>query len=143
MAPDARNAGGARSRGLLVLVSGGALLLVGVALTLPEGGDAPRPTTLGTLVVTKPRVTEAPPAPAPVPRARLEPVAAASIPPAVTGEALSLALNEERVVLASSTVIEGIDTDRAWVCAGEPMMLSARVGGVSEPDAVQRWVWPG
>ncbi|RKH64742.1 PKD domain-containing protein [Corallococcus aberystwythensis] len=47
------------------------------------------------------------------------------------------------MVLTSTAVIEGIDADRPWVCAGEVMMLSARVGGTAEPGAVQRWVWPG
>jgi hypothetical protein len=133
---------GARVRNRLVLVAGGALLLVGVALTLPEGGEAPlRPTSLGTVVVTAPRAVEAPAAPtAP---ARPVPAASAPIPEAATGEALALALNEERVVLTSTAVIEGIDADRPWVCAGDPMMLSARVGGQPEPGAVQRWVWPG
>lgn len=141
MPPDDRD-GGTRVRGRLVLVAGGALVLVGMALVLPEGGEAPmRPTSLGTVVVAKPRATEV--APVPVDRARPLPVASAPVPPAATGEALSLALNEERVVLASSAVIEGIDADRPWVCAGEPMMLSARVGGAPEPDAVHRWVWPG
>jgi hypothetical protein len=55
---------------------------------------------------------------------------------------LSAALHEERVSLASSVVVEGIDQDRPWVCAGESMGLSARLGGVPEPGAVQRWVWP-
>ena len=47
------------------------------------------------------------------------------------------------MVLASSAVIEGLDADRPWVCPGEVMTLSARVGGTSEPGAVSRWVWPG
>jgi hypothetical protein len=55
---------------------------------------------------------------------------------------LSAALHEERVSLASSMVVEGIDKDRPWVCAGEDMSLSARVGGEPEPGAVYRWVWP-
>jgi hypothetical protein len=58
------------------------------------------------------------------------------------GDALAAALGEERVSLASSVRIEGIDLERAWVCAGEVMGLSARVGGVPEPGAVSRWVWP-
>ncbi|RKG91148.1 PKD domain-containing protein [Corallococcus terminator] len=69
--------------------------------------------------------------------------AATEVPSAATGEALSAALNEERVVLASSAVIEGLDADRPWVCAGELLTLSARVGGTPEPGVVPRWVWPG
>lgn len=139
--PEGRG-GGARVRSRLVLVAGGALVVIGVALTIPEGDEAPlRPTTLGTVVVTAPRAVAAPPS-APPPAQPL-PAVSTSIPEAATGDALSLALNEERVVISSTAVIEGIDADRPWVCAGEPMMLSARVGGATEPDAVQRWVWPG
>jgi hypothetical protein len=139
MAPDARNKG--RGWRLLVLVAGGALVVLGVGLTLPREEEAPlRPTSLGTVVV-KPQVLEAPPPPE-VP-ARPVPVEAAPVPEVATGEALSRALNEERVVLASSTRIEGLDADRPWVCAGESVTLSARVGGTPEPDAVYRWVWPG
>jgi hypothetical protein len=65
-----------------------------------------------------------------------------SAPLAAAGDALSAALHEERVSLASRVVVEGIDKDRPWVCAGESMGLSARVGGVPEPGAVYRWVWP-
>ncbi len=79
----------------------------------------------------------APPAARPPPPA--QPVSASL---AATGEALSAALNEERVSLTSSVVVEGIDTDRSWVCAGEAMNLSARLGGEPEPGAVHRWVWP-
>jgi hypothetical protein len=57
-------------------------------------------------------------------------------------DALSAALHEERVSLASSVRVEGIDMDRAWVCAGETIHLSARVGGAPEPGMVSRWVWP-
>jgi hypothetical protein len=39
-------------------------------------------------------------------------------------------------------VVEGIDQDRPWVCAGEELNLSARLGGEPEPGAVYRWVWP-
>ncbi|HSP77362.1 MAG TPA: PKD domain-containing protein, partial [Myxococcaceae bacterium] len=53
-----------------------------------------------------------------------------------------MALGEERVSLASSMVIEKIDQDREWVCTGEFMSLSARIGGEREPEAVYRWVWP-
>ncbi len=57
-------------------------------------------------------------------------------------DVLSKALNEERVTLASSVVVERIEQDRAWVCAGEPLGLSAHVGGPREPGMVSRWVWP-
>ncbi|AKJ05185.1 PKD domain-containing protein [Archangium gephyra] len=79
----------------------------------------------------------APPAPSPPPP--VQPVPASL---AASGEALSAALHEERVSLTSSVVIEGIDTDRPWVCAGEAINLSARLGGEPEPGAVYRWVWP-
>lgn len=139
MSPDARKRQG---RGRWLLVAGGALVIAGVAVTIPGGGEPPlRPTSLGTVVATPRAATVSPPVP--MASTRVLPAASASIPEAATGEALSLALHEERVALASSTVIQGIDTDRPWVCAGESMTLSARVGGVTEPDAVQRWVWPG
>jgi hypothetical protein len=146
MSPDASagREGRARVRTLLGLSAGAALLLLAGALSLPEEGEASlRPTSLGAVVATTSRALAVTPAPSPGARARALPEPAASIPPAATGEALSAALNEERVVLTSSAVIEGIDTDRPWVCTGEPMTLSARVGGVQEPEAVQRWVWPG
>lgn len=44
--------------------------------------------------------------------------------------------------MASRVVVEGIDKDRPWVCAGESISLSARLGGVPEPGAVSRWIWP-
>jgi PKD domain-containing protein len=76
----------------------------------------------------------APPTPVPAPRV--------PVSPATSGDALSAALHEERVSLASSMVVEGLDKDRPWVCAGEAMGLSARLGGEPEPGAVYRWVWP-
>ena len=65
-------------------------------------------------------------------------------PPALlTGrEALHRALGEKAVRVDSDLVIEGIDTDRPWVCAGEPIGLSARVAAGASADAVYRWVWP-
>ncbi|MDY7224940.1 PKD domain-containing protein [Hyalangium rubrum] len=45
------------------------------------------------------------------------------------------------VPLTSSVVVDAIETDRSWVCEGEPLGLSARFGGVAEPGAVYRWVW--
>jgi hypothetical protein len=54
---------------------------------------------------------------------------------------LAAALHEEMVPLASSVVIEAIERDRPWVCAGEPMGLAARLGGGTEPGAVHRWIW--
>jgi hypothetical protein len=62
--------------------------------------------------------------------------------PAAAADALAAALGEEAVPLASGVVIEGIDRDRPWVCAGEPARLSARVAGAPEPGAVARWIWP-
>ncbi|MBN8227774.1 PKD domain-containing protein [Corallococcus macrosporus] len=124
---------GKQAGGVLVLLMIGGLLLFGRARE-----DVPP---------AVPAAEEVPPvreAPAPIERAApSQPPAPGRIPPAATGEALSAALNEERVVLTSTAVIEGIDTDRPWVCTGELMTLSARVGGTAEPDAVSRWVWPG
>lgn len=43
--------------------------------------------------------------------------------------------------MASSTVVEAIEQTRAWVCAGESMGLSARLGSVPEAGVVHRWIW--
>lgn len=69
-----------------------------------------------------------------------------SLPPAPSArpaeaETLSEELHEERVTLASGVVVEAVDTDRPWVCAGEPIQLSARVGGEQGSGAVYRWIW--
>lgn len=86
------------------------------------------------VTVARPPMPPAPSAPATAPRV--------PVPSAPSADALSAALNEERVSLASSVVVEGIDMDRSWVCAGEAIRLSARLGGEPEPGAVFRWVWP-
>jgi len=71
----------------------------------------------------------------------------ASAPPAQAApvasdrEVLASALREEMVPLTSSVVVEAIERDRDWVCEGEPLGLSARLGGTAEPGAVYRWVW--
>jgi hypothetical protein len=54
---------------------------------------------------------------------------------------LAAALHEEMVPLVSNVVVEAIDRDRPWVCAGEPMGLAARLGGGTESGAVHRWIW--
>lgn len=134
----------ARARTRLSWTAGAALLVLGGALVLLMRDAAPlRPTRPGTAGRTPSRAWEAAPEPAEEARVEGPPVASAPVPAAASGEALSAALNEERVVLASGAVIEGVDTDRPWVCTGEPMRLSARVGGLTELDAVRRWVWPG
>jgi hypothetical protein len=59
---------------------------------------------------------------------------------------LHASLGEEAVPVASDVVVEAIEADRAWVCAGEPadrsdvVDLAARVSGAA-PGAVQRWIW--
>ncbi|WP_233261803.1 PKD domain-containing protein [Vitiosangium sp. GDMCC 1.1324] len=114
------------------------LLSFAVALWPRPDGETPPPAPR--IAEPRPRSTEvrpaAPPTPPPTPPPRVP------APQATSGEALSAALHEERVSVASSVVVEGIDTDRPWVCAGESMSLSARLGGVPEPGAVYRWVWP-
>ncbi len=69
------------------------------------------------------------------------PAARGPVSLAMSGDVLSAALHEERVSLTSSMVVEGIDTDRPWVCASEAIQLSARLGGEPESGAVYRWVW--
>lgn len=71
------------------------------------------------------------------------PAAVVPMPANASGEALAAALNEERVVLASSTVIERLEMDRPWACAGGQVSLVGRVGGAPESGALYRWVWPG
>nr|WP_253899873.1 PKD domain-containing protein [Corallococcus carmarthensis] len=118
------------------MLSSGVFLALGVARVGSREDVPPAPPDTA-------RVASEPVAPGPVLPGQSQTPPPERIPPAATGEALSSALNEERVVLASSAVIEGIDTDRPWVCTGEAMTLSARVAGTPEPDAVMRWVWPG
>ncbi|NOK36573.1 PKD domain-containing protein [Corallococcus exercitus] len=122
---------------MLALLLSGGLLLFGLARARSREDVPPALTAPAEAAPTRM-------APALIVRAaQSQPPAPERIPPAATGEALSAALNEERVVLTSTAVIEGIDSDRPWVCAGEWMTLSARVGGTAEPDAVPRWVWLG
>ncbi|MBZ4415784.1 PKD domain-containing protein [Myxococcus sp. RHSTA-1-4] len=120
------------------------LLVLGGAMVVPEEDAAPpRPTSLGTVVATSQHASEAASELESVALMERSPMASEPVPPEASGEALSAALNEERVLLEPRAVIEGIDANRPWVCTGEPMILSARVGGALEPDAVRRWVWPG
>jgi len=58
-----------------------------------------------------------------------------------TDEQLYEGLNEDHETLASGIVIESIDTDRQWVCTGEPMRMTAKLGGETVDGAVARWVW--
>jgi hypothetical protein len=67
--------------------------------------------------------------------------AARKRPSVRAGMALHAELREEVVELPSGVIVDGIDMDRAWVCAGEPVALSARVGGEAEPGVVYRWLW--
>ncbi len=117
-----------------------ALLLALAVAWWPRSEDE-QPPRSPLVTERRPPVAEVPP---PVPSVPPPPRPAPPVPAslAATGEALSAALNEERVSLTSSVVVEGIDTDRPWVCAGEVMGLSARLGGEPEPGAVYRWVWP-
>ncbi|WP_233595457.1 MULTISPECIES: PKD domain-containing protein [Corallococcus] len=123
------------------LLFAGGLLVIAMAWVLARHDPTPPTPAPPRIIVTEPaRQGEA----AARPGLPAQPLSAATeVPPAATGEALSAALNEERVVLASSAVIEGLDADRPWVCAGELLTLSARVGGTPEPGVVPRWVWPG
>jgi hypothetical protein len=132
-----RQVRGFPGRALLGLAA--AVLVLGLAAALwPSRADGPPPPVVGAGSGTV--VPEARPSPprTPPPGPALPPPT-----PALPAEdALSRALNEERVPLASSVVVERIDQDRPWVCAGEPLGLSAHLGGPSEPGMVFRWVWP-
>lgn len=117
------------------LAVGGVLLVLAVALlsrdeeTAPATPREPSPSDALAMEVTRDARASSPP-PVPV----LEPLAP-------IGDALSAALREERVTVASGVVVTRIDQDRPWVCAGEPMGMAAHVGGESVPGAVSRWVW--
>lgn len=59
-------------------------------------------------------------------------------------------LGERVVELPSDVTVDRIDTDRPWVCAGEPIALSARISGLepgatlgAAPGVVYRWLWRG
>ncbi|QRK14157.1 PKD domain-containing protein [Archangium violaceum] len=116
------------------------MVLLVLAITEWERPASEAPSRTARVPERRPPVTEvrtsAPPAPVPPPSSRVP------VPAISTADAISMALHEERVSVASSVVIEGIDRDRPWVCTGESMALSARLGGEPEPGAVYRWVWP-
>jgi|GEM_PF-1569505 len=127
---------------LVAVVTGATMwLLLGLGFWCPpRDGVAPESRSLA------PPVPVAPSASAVEPRTSIvSPAAVAGVPmPAsASGEALSAALNEERVVLASGAVIERLEMDRPWACAGGQVSLAGRVGGAPESGALYRWVWPG
>ncbi|MFY2558065.1 PKD domain-containing protein [Corallococcus terminator] len=130
-----------RFRGRVAVATGAVVLLLALAVVLLArdgvGEGVRRPETVRPEVSVVPVVT---------PRAasaRVGREASVLVPSQVSGEALSAALNEERVVLASSTVIERIEVDRPWTCAGGQVSLTGRVGGALESGVLYRWVWPG
>lgn len=61
--------------------------------------------------------------------------------PTAGASVLHTLLHEDAVPLASGVVVEEIAMDRAWVCQGERVRLSARITGEREPEAVYRWLW--
>ncbi|HEU4538038.1 MAG TPA: PKD domain-containing protein, partial [Polyangiaceae bacterium] len=111
----------------LAAALGFALALAALALALWPQRPARRPGA----PATAPAEATAPPEAAPEPR-RLP-----------AGNALAAALGEEQVALASGVVVEAVEQDAPWACAGEPLGLFARVGGDAEPGAITRWLWPG
>ncbi|HYO68209.1 MAG TPA: PKD domain-containing protein [Archangium sp.] len=129
----------ARARVAVGLAATALLLALVVAVWRRPVSEAPsQPAAVPERALPAPEVRPpAPPAPSPPP-----PVQPVSASLAASGEALSVALNEERVSLTSGVVVEGIDKDRPWVCAGDSINLSARLAGEPEPGAVYRWVWP-
>jgi len=125
-----------RRRWALVAAAGAVVL----AVVLWKRGQGETPASPPAVVEgAPPQVAPALPPPAPArPPSAVVPAPAAAVQ---SREVLAAALHEEMVPVASSTVVEAIDRDRSWVCAGEPMSLSARLGGVPEAGAVHRWVW--
>lgn len=140
MSPGTPERPGSRARALVFggLVALAALLVFAWVLWPRSEGEAPPRESRATEAPLP--SAAAPPSPPPAPPPASSPRVPA--PHAPSGESLSAALHEERVSVASSVVVEGIDMDRSWVCAGESIGLSARLGGVPEPGAVYRWVWP-
>ncbi|HLL82972.1 MAG TPA: hypothetical protein VK420_09985 [Longimicrobium sp.] len=130
-------AGPPRRRGFVLAGLFAAALLLGLALARwPSREEAPPAASAAPAPPGAPgRASPSPRTPPPSTPSR------APTPAAVDGS-LAAALGEEQVVLASRAVVEALEQDRPWVCAGEPMALSARVGGEREPGAVLRWVWP-
>lgn len=61
-------------------------------------------------------------------------------PSTTTSAELHAILGEEAVPVQSDVVIEAMEIEQPWVCAGEPVGLAAHVSG-GGPDAVQRWIW--
>ncbi|ADO73505.1 uncharacterized protein STAUR_5743 [Stigmatella aurantiaca DW4/3-1] len=114
------------------------LLLALILSQWPPSGDQ-APALPFTPEERGPASTEERPSEPPAPPPPSRPSPPAALPPE---DALATALGEERVTLASSVSIEGIEQDRPWVCAGEVLSLSARLGGVAEPGSVTRWIWP-
>ncbi len=107
-------------------------LVLGLLAGWPRpDGEAPVPAPAERSPLAPQRPSPTPPAPS-----------RSSALPATPEDALSEALGEERVLLPSSVRVDRIEQDRPWVCAGELMGLSAHLGGVPEPGAVFRWVWP-
>ncbi len=114
------------------------LVLLAVALwPMGEGEAPPQPPSPRGVIVPTVVAPVPPPPPAPQERPSPPPVPASAVSDT---EVLAAALHEEMVPLASSVAIEAIERDRRWVCAGEPLNLVARTGGL-EPGAVFRWIW--
>ena len=122
-------------RGLLA-----AALLVAVAVALWPRGQREEPAVAPPVVPGLPAEAGSEPV-APVARPPGPAVAPAAVSLTSDREVLAAALHEEMVSLTSSVVIEAIERERDWVCAGEPLGLAARFGGTAEPGAVYRWVW--
>ncbi|WP_395829983.1 PKD domain-containing protein [Archangium violaceum] len=139
MPPENPTRSGSRTRARVFVGLSVSALLLALVVALWSWPTSEAPSRAASVPERRPLATEvrspAPPAPAPPP-------SRVPVPAVSTADALSVALREERVSVASSVVIEGIDRDRPWVCAGESMGLSARLGGEPEPGAVYRWVWP-
>ncbi|MCP3166401.1 PKD domain-containing protein [Myxococcus qinghaiensis] len=132
-----------RRRGTLVAVVAGAAgsLLLGLAfLCPPRDGAATESRRPMSPVTVAPSASVVEPRTAIVSTA---PMAGVPMPASASGEALAAALNEERVVLASGAVIERLEMDRPWACAGGQVSLAGKVGGAPESGALSRWVWPG
>ena len=110
-----------------------ALLMVGLFVWQrsrgPEGPGSAAPGRDGAIVPVPGDTPTGPPGERPV-----------LAPSPATSAELHALLGEEAVPLQSDVVVEALEIEQPWVCAGEPVGLAAHVTG-GGPDAVQRWIW--
>ncbi|HEU4407617.1 MAG TPA: PKD domain-containing protein [Polyangiaceae bacterium] len=101
---------------------------------------------LAALVYAVGRDREGPPPGPRAPEGHANEAAEPGPPPATPEPArgsLAAALGEEQIALDAGVIIEAVEQERPWACAGASLKLFARVGGEREPGALTRWLWQG